>query len=73
MEDEQRSGRPSTSTTDKNKSKINEMIRANRRSTIREISNVQNISFGAVQLVSTKNWNMKRVSAKFVPCLSSKE
>jgi hypothetical protein len=34
-EEEQRSDGPSTSTTDENVSKINEMIRANRRLTIR--------------------------------------
>jgi hypothetical protein len=45
-EDEQHSGRSSTSTTDENVSEINEMIRANRRLTIREISNACNISFG---------------------------
>jgi hypothetical protein len=38
-EGEQRSGRPSTWTTDEHVSKINEMIRANRKLTIREISN----------------------------------
>jgi histone-lysine N-methyltransferase SETMAR len=72
-EDEQRSGRPSTSTTDENVSKINEMIKANRRLTIREISNALNISFGSVQHVLTKNINMRRVSANFVPRLLLQE
>jgi histone-lysine N-methyltransferase SETMAR len=72
-EDEQRSGRPSTSTTDENVSKINEMILANRRLTIREISNALNISFDSVQLVLTKNLYMRRVSAKFVPRRLSQE
>jgi hypothetical protein len=66
-EGEQCSGRPSTSTTDEHVSKINEMIRANRRLTIRKISNALNISFGSVELVLTKNLNTRRVSAKFVP------
>jgi histone-lysine N-methyltransferase SETMAR len=72
-EDEHRSGRPSTSTTDENVSKINEMIRANRRLTIRKISNALNISFSSVKLVLTKNVNMRRVSAKFVPRLLPQE
>jgi hypothetical protein len=72
-EDEQRSGLLSTSTTDENVSKINEMIRANGRLKIREISTALNISFGSVQLVLTKNLNMRRVSAKFVPRLLSRE
>jgi hypothetical protein len=70
---EQRSGRQSPSATDENVSKINEMIRANRRLTIREISNALNISFGSVQLVLTKNLNMRRVRAEFVPRFLSQE
>jgi transposase len=66
-EGEQHSGRQSTSTTDVNVSKINEMIRANRRLTNREICNALNISFGSVQLVLTKNLNMRLESAIFVP------
>jgi transposase len=73
IEDEQFSGHPPTSTTNKNVSKIKEMIRANRRLTIREIYNALNISFGSVQLVLTKNMNMRRVSANFVPRLLSQE
>jgi hypothetical protein len=72
-EDEQRSGRRSTSTTDENVSKINEMIRANRRLTIREIPNALYISFASAHLVLTKNMYMRRVSAKFVPRLLSQE
>jgi transposase len=72
-EDEQRSGRPSTSTTDENVSKINEMIRANRGLTIREISTALNVSFGSVQLVLKKRLNMRRVREKFVPRLLSQE
>jgi histone-lysine N-methyltransferase SETMAR len=68
-EDQQLSGRLSTLTTDENVSKINQMIRENRRLTIREISNALNISFCSVQLVLTKHLNIRRVSAKFVPRL----
>jgi hypothetical protein len=57
--DVQRSGRPPISETDENVSKINEMIRENRTLTIREIFNASNISFGLVQLVLTKNLNMR--------------
>jgi histone-lysine N-methyltransferase SETMAR len=72
-ENEQRSDRPSTWTTDENVSKINEMIPPNRILKIREISNALNTSFGSVQLVLTKILIMKRVSAKFVPRLLSQE
>jgi hypothetical protein len=56
-----------------NVSKINELIRENRRLTSREISDALTISFDSVQLVLTKNLNMRRVSAKFVPRLLSQE
>jgi len=38
VEDEERSGRPSTSKTQENVERVREMIRSNRRLTIREIS-----------------------------------
>jgi transposase len=69
-EDEQRS---STLTTEENMSKINKMIRANKRLTIREICNALNISSGPVKLVLTKNLNMREVGAKFVSRLLSQE
>jgi transposase len=53
IEDEERPGRPSTSCTDENISKVNEMIRSNRRLTIREIADDVNISFGSVQQILT--------------------
>jgi hypothetical protein len=59
--------------TDENMMKINEMIRANRRLTIRKIYNALNISFASVQLVFMKNLNIRRVSAKFFPRLLSLE
>jgi hypothetical protein len=43
------------------------MIRTNRRLTFREISNAFYISYSSLQLVLTKNLNMRRVNAKFVP------
>jgi len=43
-----RSGRPSTSKTQENVERVSEMIRSNRRLTIREISEDLNISFGSV-------------------------
>jgi hypothetical protein len=54
-------------------SKINETIQTNRRLPIRKISNALNISFESVQLVLTRNFNMRRVSANFVPRRLSQE
>jgi transposase len=42
-EDEERSGRPSTSKTQENVERVSEMIRSNRRLTIREICDDLNI------------------------------
>jgi len=67
VEDEGRSGRPSTSKTQENVERVSEMIRSNRRLTVREISEDLNISYGSVQNILTTGLNMRRVSAKFVP------
>jgi len=45
------------------------MIRSYRRLTVREISEDLNISYGSVQNILTTDLNMRRVSAKFVPCV----
>ena len=67
VEYEERLGRPSTSKTQENVERVSEMIRSNRRLTIREISEDLNISYGSVQNVLTADMNMRQVSAKFVP------
>jgi len=73
VEDEERSERPSTSKTQENVERVSEMIRSNRRLTIRKIVEGLNISCGSVQNILTTDLNMRRVSAKFdnVPCHSS--
>ena len=67
VEDEERSGRPSTSKTQENVETVSEMIWSNRRLTISEISEDLNISYDSVQNILTTDLNMRRVSAKFVP------
>ena len=67
VEDEDRSGHPSTSKTQENVERIKEIIRSNRRLSIREISEDLNISYGSVQNILSTDLNMRRVSAKFVP------
>ena len=73
VEDDERSGRPSTSKTKENVERVSEMIRSNRRLTIREIYEDPNISYGSVQNILTEDFNMRRVSAKFVPCVLTVE
>ena len=45
VDDDPRSGRPSTSKTDDNIAKVREVIRSNRRLTVREVSEVVSIWF----------------------------
>ena len=47
VEDDERPGRPSTSTTDENAEKVKEMVMNDRRITIREIANDVGISIGS--------------------------
>jgi len=58
VEDEERSGRPSTSKTQENVERVSEMIQSNRRLTIREISEDLNISYGSVQNILTTDLNI---------------
>jgi len=73
VEDEEISGRPSTSKTQANVEIVSEMIRSNRWLTIREISEALNISYVSTQNILTTDLNMRRVSAKFVPCVLTVE
>ena len=70
VEDEERSGRSSTSKTQENVERVSEMIRSNRRLTIKETGGDLNISYGSVQNILTTYLNIRRVSAKFydAPC-----
>ena len=72
VEDDPQPGRPSTSKTDENIVKIHDLVRSDRRLTIREMSHELNLSFHAVQSILTKHLTMRRVSAKFIPKLSDK-
>ena len=67
VEDEERSGHPSTSKTQENVERVSEIIRSNRRLTIREIFDILNISYGSVRNILTTDLNMRRVRTKFVP------
>ncbi|XP_018353100.1 PREDICTED: putative uncharacterized protein FLJ37770 [Trachymyrmex septentrionalis] len=69
VEDDDRSGRPSTSITDDNVEQVKKMILENRRITIREVADDVGISFGSCQEIFSDVLSMKRVAAKFVPKL----
>ena len=69
VEDDERPGRPSTSTTDENMEKLKEMVMNDRRITIREVADDVAISIGSCHEIFSNVLGMKRVAAKFIPKL----
>ncbi|KYN36545.1 hypothetical protein ALC56_09090 [Trachymyrmex septentrionalis] len=69
VNDEERAGRPSTSTTDENIDEVKKIVLANRRITVREVAEDLNISIGSCHSIFTNDLGMRQVAAKFVPKL----
>ncbi|KAG5333234.1 SETMR methyltransferase, partial [Acromyrmex charruanus] len=69
VNDEERAGHPSTSTTDENIDEVKKIVLANRRITVREVAEDLNISIGSCHSIFTNDLGMRRVAAKFVPKL----
>ncbi|KAG5320973.1 SETMR methyltransferase, partial [Acromyrmex heyeri] len=65
VNDEERAGRPSTSTTDENIDEVKKIVLANRRITVREVVEDLNISIGSCHSIFTNDLGMRRVAAKF--------
>jgi len=55
VEDEPRSGRPSTSTNEEYNTKINDLILSNHRLNIRDIVDITGILFGSIQSILKNN------------------
>ncbi|UYV68414.1 hypothetical protein LAZ67_5004261 [Cordylochernes scorpioides] len=66
VNDEERAGRPSTSTTDEKINEVEKMILANRLITIREVAEDLNISIGSCHSIFINDLGIRRVAAKFV-------
>ena len=64
--DEERSGRPATSRTEENSAKVRQIVRENRRLTVRSIAEQVNIDRETVRKVLTEDLDMK-YCAKKVP------
>lgn len=69
VNDEERAGRPSTSTTDENIDEVKKIVLADRRITVREVAEDLDISIGSCHSIITNDLGMRRVAAKFVPKL----
>jgi len=64
--DEKRSGRPATSRTEENISKVRQIVRENRRLTVRSIAQHVNINKETVRKILTEDLDMRKVCAKIV-------
>jgi len=73
LEDNERSGRPSMSSTPKNVETIRWLVHEDHRRTIKDIAAIVNVSYGTVQTILTCDLNMHRVAANFVPRLLTPE
>ena len=71
VDDDERSGRPSTSTTPENIAKVRQAIFADRRQTIHDVCEIAGLSYGTVHRILADNLNVRRISARFVPRLLS--
>ena len=72
IEDQLRSGRPSTSRTDENVDKIYFLVREHRHRTIDELCESR-MSWSSIQRILSVDLHMRRVSAKFVSRLPTDE
>ena len=69
MNDDARSGRPSTSTTNENTEAVKKIVMKNCRITIREVAEDVGISIGSCYAIFSDILGLKRVAVKFVPKL----
>ncbi|XP_050538772.1 protein GVQW3-like [Daktulosphaira vitifoliae] len=67
VEDDDRSGRPTTCSTNENVEKIDKIIRQDRRLSVRAVAEIVNIDRESVSKILVKNLNMKKVCAKMIP------
>jgi hypothetical protein len=71
VDDDERSRRPSTSTTLENIAKVRKVILADRKQTIHDVCEIVRLSYGAVQHILADNLNMRHISAGYAPRLLS--
>lgn len=73
VEDDERSGRPSSGRNDENIARVCEKIFEDRRQTISNLCEVLGLSFGTCQRILTEELGMHRIAAKFVPRLLTED
>jgi hypothetical protein len=67
VENEQLSGRPSTTRRGDNTARVRELVRSDRRLTIQIIADEVNMNWRTVRLIVTEELGMRKVCAKIVP------
>ena len=65
--EEERSGQPATSRTEENIAKVRQIVRDNRRMTVRSMTEQVNIDRETVRKILTEDLDMRKVCAKMVP------
>jgi hypothetical protein len=66
VDDDERSGRPSTGTTTENVAKVREAILEDRRRTIHDVCNIVKLSYGTGQRIFPDELNMRRIARQFL-------
>jgi hypothetical protein len=66
VKDEQHSGRPSATRTGDNTTQVRELVRSDRRLTVRMISDGVNMNRETVRLILTEELEMRKICAKMV-------
>ena len=65
--DEERSGRPATSRTEENIAKVRQIVRENRRLTVRSIAEQMNNNRETVKKILTEDLDKRKVCGKMAP------
>ncbi|UYV62145.1 K02A2.6-like [Cordylochernes scorpioides] len=73
VNDDQHTGRPRSLRCEENKFKIKELIKSNRRISIKDLSSETGLSVGLCHQIVTKDLDMIRTSSKFVPQILTEE
>ncbi|UYV80548.1 hypothetical protein LAZ67_19000537, partial [Cordylochernes scorpioides] len=73
VNDDQHTGRPRSLRSEENKLKIKELIKSNRRISIKDLSLETGLSVGLCHQIVTKDSDMIRTSSKFVPRILTEE